>query len=1230
MSRFFGSGVSRPLSIFSHRTKVSIGVSVVLASLAGVPCATAYSQSAYLSGAELTIPLDNLAMPEQIAVDATGNLYIADSGNGRVLKMTYSGGAYAESVVATGLLQAFAIAVDSNGNIYVGSGATSQILKETPSTGGGYTPSVVPTTSSIPEAGGLAVDGSGNLYIADTLNNRVLKETLSGSTYTESTLGSGMSNPNGIAVDASGNVYVSDTGNHRILKETLSGGSYTQSAVIPSGISAEGIALDAAGNLYIADYATHQLSKYVFTSGGYGQYAIPTSVLDSPTGIAVDSAGNVYIAQAISNASNVLKELPTTGGANVGSANVGTSSTGITLFFTFNYGGTIGKPQVLTQGAAALDFNDANTGSCTTNGTSYAYYSYSICGVSVAFSPTAPGNRYGAVVLVDNSGNRIATGYVQGTGVGPQVNFAPATRSTLSLKTPTSPYAMAADAVGNLYITQTEGLGNPNSVVKESWTGSSYTETTVASGLSYPVGVAVDGAGNVYIADQDATKVIKETPTSAGGYTQTAAFTGLGNVESVAVDSNGNVYIGSLAYHLIKETPLQGTYAGSYTQSTIDSGAGIYPWGIAVDGTGNVYFSTNGSDLYEEVLSNGSYARTTIATNFNRVIGVAIDGNSNLYVADIGALSAFKETPSAGAYTQSTLSSGLGNVGIAVDGQGNVYTCGADAADGAGIWKLDFADPPSLSFATTIIGTTSSDSPKTVTVENAGNAALSFPVPAATGNNPNIATNFSLNSSSAGTCPLVSASSASPVTLAAGASCNLPISFTPSAPGNLSGSLTLTDNAFNPTGSGYATQTVLLTGTATGQITPTITWAAPSAISYGTALTATQLDATSTVPGTFIYSPAAGTQLSVGSHTLSVTLTPTNTTAYTIATATTSIEVNQATPSITWGAPASIVYGTALSATQLNAAASVGGTFTYSPAAGMVLNSGSQTLSVTFTPTDTTDYTAGTATTTITVSPAAPTLSFTAIPTQPYGVAPFAVSATSASSGAVSYAVVSGPATTSGNMVTITGAGTVVLGANQAASGNYSTATTNISFGVAGPVTVATTTGTPTGVTVTPGATATFALTLTPGSGTATLIDPETMAATGLPTGATAIFSPSTVAKGSGATSVTLMIQTPVSQTARSEMPSSHNSKGLTLWGLLVFPLFGATCVRKRLLRNHGLLGWLVFGALLAGTAMGLTGCSSGSGQQSNSSPQSYTVVVTATDQTTGAKSSANLTLTVQ
>ena len=173
------------------------------------------------------------------------------------------------------------------------------------------------------------------------------------------------------------------------------------------------------------------------------------------------------------------------------------------------------------------------------------------------------------------------------------------------------------------------------------------------------------------------------------------------------------------------------------------------------------------------------------------------------------------------------------------------------------------------------------------------------------------------------------------------------------------------------------------------QATPTITWSNPADITYGTALDDTQLNATVSVAGTLTYSQAAGTVLTAGAgQALSATFTPTDTADYSSATATISINVNQATPTVAWNNPADISYGTALSGTQLNATASVAGTLAYSQGAGTVLNAGAgQVLSATFTPTDTTDYSSATATVSINVNQATSTISWSNPADITYGTA---------------------------------------------------------------------------------------------------------------------------------------------------------------------------------------------------------------------------------------------------
>ena len=153
------------------------------------------------------------------------------------------------------------------------------------------------------------------------------------------------------------------------------------------------------------------------------------------------------------------------------------------------------------------------------------------------------------------------------------------------------------------------------------------------------------------------------------------------------------------------------------------------------------------------------------------------------------------------------------------------------------------------------------------------------------------------------------------------------------------------------------------------QVTPAVQWATPATIVYGTALGSAQLNAVASAAGTYAYSPAAGTVLKAGTQPLLVTFTPTDTKDYTTATATVNLLVAQATPVVTWAAPAAVVQGTALGAAQLNATASVPGTFAYSPAAGTVLAAGTSTLRVTFTPADAVDYRAASASVALTVKP---------------------------------------------------------------------------------------------------------------------------------------------------------------------------------------------------------------------------------------------------------------------
>ena len=217
--------------------------------------------------------------------------------------------------------------------------------------------------------------------------------------------------------------------------------------------------------------------------------------------------------------------------------------------------------------------------------------------------------------------------------------------------------------------------------------------------------------------------------------------------------------------------------------------------------------------------------------------------------------------------------------------------------------------------------------------------------------------------------------------------------------------------------------TVFITVNAITKTNPVITWPSPADITYGTALGATQLDATASVPGTFTYSPTTGTILKVGAgQALSVSFTPTDTTDYNSATATTTINVTTATPVISWPTPADITYGTPLGASQLDATANVPGTFTYTPAAGTVLTAGAgQTLSVAFTPSDSTDFNPAAATAAINVRQAVPTITWPAPADIAYGTAlgTAQLDATASVPGTFTYTPTAGTVLAAGNGQTL-------------------------------------------------------------------------------------------------------------------------------------------------------------------------------------------------------------------
>jgi len=588
-----------------------------------------------------------LSTPQGVAVDGSGNVYIADQANNKIRKVNTSGiistiagdGVLGHSgdgspATAAELNAPQGVAVDGSGNVYIADMGNNVIRKVNTTgiistfagiwgdsgDGGDGGPAV---SAGLGYPAGVAVDGSGNVYIADFVNNKIRKVNTSGIISTIA--GNGITGysgdggsatvaelytPQGVAVDGSGNVYIADQANNKIRKvntsgiiSTIAGNGITgysgdgTSATAAELNASHGVAVDGSGNVYIADYGNNRIRKVntssiISTIAGNGTYSHsgdggPATVaeLNTPNYVALDGAGNVYIADL---ANNKIRKVNTSG---IISTIAGNGITG--------YSGDGGP-------ATGAELNTPH-------------------GVAVDGS----GNVYIAdynnnVIRKVNTSGIIST--FAGNGVsGVTIFGGPATATELSL-----PQGIAVDGSGNVYIAEGRFICkvNTSGIISKFAGGASGFFSgdggpATAAGLWVPTGVAVDESGNVYIADYYNIRVRK---VNTSGIINTIAGNG------------GTGYSGD----------------GGPATSAALGGPGGYPvdgpYGIAVDGSGNVYIADHGDNRIRKVNTSGIIS--TIAGNgiggysgdggpattaeLNNVTGVAVDGALNLYVSDNG------------------------------------------------------------------------------------------------------------------------------------------------------------------------------------------------------------------------------------------------------------------------------------------------------------------------------------------------------------------------------------------------------------------------------------------------------------------------------------------------------------------------------------------------------------------------------------------------------------------
>ena len=675
------------------------------AALAGVAIAALASLPA---AAQVIAPGSSLWRPADVALDAQDNIYIADMENHRILKVRDG---VVTSIAGTGeagysgdggpAIRAWlntpqGVSVDGAGNVYIADTSNHRVRKVSPTgtistiagtgTAGYNGDGSAATSRQLNHPTGVSVDGSGNVYIADRHNHRVRRVSAAGAISTFAGTGVEgniwgtdgpqaattvqLAQPTDVAVGGDGYIYIADRRSSKVRKVSTAGSLRTHYTERDS-TRLWGVAVDGDSNVYVADWTptggTYSLIRRITAAGshsifaGYGgsgrasaylhgfrgdggpatSAATTTSaLLDLPRGVAVDSSGNVYIADTDNY--RIRKVDAGTGNISTVVSTYGPDRTVVrTVFGTFA-GGAMG---FAGDGgpAESAQLNEAE-------------------GVTVDSS--------GNVYIADTDNHRIrrvdaGTGNIStiaGTGTaGYGGDGGAANQAQIN-----APKGVHVDMSGNIYIADTSNhrirmvsaTGTISTIAGNGTQGfSGDGGAATSSMLWWPADVATDASGNIYIADWGNSRIRKID--AAGTISTIAANTGYS--PAVAADASGNVYFpfGNRVNKVDGRTGVHSTFAGNGQASSRGSFGGPRlsaslwdPAGVEVDASGNVYVTTGPGRRVYKVLA-GSGIITLVAgsgvqgfggdgglatsAQFENIHGVAVDpSGNNVYIADFG------------------------------------------------------------------------------------------------------------------------------------------------------------------------------------------------------------------------------------------------------------------------------------------------------------------------------------------------------------------------------------------------------------------------------------------------------------------------------------------------------------------------------------------------------------------------------------------------------------------
>jgi hypothetical protein len=977
-----------------------------------------------------TVSVALLRSPTAAVVSSADDVYIGDNLNNAV-RLLYNGGTVAKNILtAEGI-------TPTPGYVYTiaGAGCVSAAVGKTGSvatansclTTTGSDAATLGNALGVNVAWTVYLDPNNNVFFSDSGNARIKviyggvapPLTLPNTTYATlqtgfaysfagqgTAIASGvppsqilLGSPQGVGGDANGNIFFMDFTNALIYEAY----AQTGTAVLIGGGGA--IATAAAGA-----YCNGGTTGPAMSDAFYNGCPLTQVKMSGTRGpLVADAAGNLYFGDSPGYFIRKFTYNPAFPATAVGSV-----SAAQPYAFTFTSAKTLAAaPVALVQkGSADGEFADAGGDTCTAGLVATAGTPGTTCVVNVDFKPSVPGARSGGVELVSTT---TAAGFsaVNGVGNGAGLTVDPGTSTTTG--TGLVPNGIAVDGAGNTYISDLASKS-----VLESAGG---VLSPVLTGLSAPAGVAADGFGDLFVADSNTSTIteVQRTTTTSLSFKFAA---GLNNPHGLATDGAGNLYVADTGNNRVV------VFGPNATQYTVAGFSGLSaPQAVAVDSSGNLYAADS---THTVKLSAG--VQTTIATG--GATGVGVDAAGNVLVTSGTTLTEYP----AGGGSPIVLSTALVSPkALALDAAGDVFLADSGIA---GFVELQ-RSAGFYQFAT-------SPSSTTIELTSSGNAAVTGSTFTQTDS-----TDFTLVPATTNGC-----SGALP----AGATCALTAGFSPTLPGTLTDNITFASNAVNAT-----PITLKLTGTTSAQTSTTVLAVSSATLVYGgvQTLTATITGSLSaptsgavnfynnatTLLGTANVGAGGVAVLNfvpgVGAYTVTAVFVPVGVTyfgstssAKTFSVSTASLTVSASNASKLYGAanPALsyTITGFVNSDTQATATSGVPAESTTATATSSV---GTYPITITQGTLAAPNYTLAFVNGTLTITGAtAQTITFAALANATYGAAPVTLAATASSGLAVSYSV-SGPATISGAVLTITGAGTVSVTATQTGNNTYAAAT---------------------------------------------------------------------------------------------------------------------------------------------------------------------------------------------